>query len=45
VQDQQKARFEEWLQQFGGLILRIARGYTRTDEDRGDLVQENRLNR
>jgi RNA polymerase sigma-70 factor, ECF subfamily len=40
VQDQHKARFEEWLQQFGGLILRIARGYTRTDEDRDDLVQE-----
>jgi RNA polymerase sigma-70 factor (ECF subfamily) len=41
VPDQhQKALFEEWLRQYGGLILRIARSYTRTDEDRDDLAQE-----
>jgi RNA polymerase sigma-70 factor (ECF subfamily) len=37
---QQKALFEDWLRQYGGLVLRIARSYTRADEDRDDLVQE-----
>lgn len=35
-----KPQFEAWLQQYGGLILRVARAYTRTDEDRDDLVQD-----
>ena len=28
------------MRQYGGLVLRIARSYTRADEDRDDLVQE-----
>lgn len=32
--------FEAWVRQHGGLILRIARAYAATDEDRDDLNQE-----
>jgi RNA polymerase sigma-70 factor (ECF subfamily) len=34
------ALFETWLQQYSGVIYRIARSYTQSDEDRDDLVQE-----
>jgi RNA polymerase sigma-70 factor (ECF subfamily) len=32
--------FKDWLQEHGGTILKIARAYTLTAEDRQDLVQE-----
>lgn len=32
--------FEAWIRQYGGLILRVARAYTTTDEDREDLAQD-----
>lgn len=36
----QRTLFEAWVRQYGGLILRVARGYTIADEDRQDLAQE-----
>lgn len=35
-----KSIFEDWLQEHGGLILKVARAYTNSAEDREDLVQE-----
>jgi RNA polymerase sigma-70 factor, ECF subfamily len=32
--------FESWVRQHGGLMLRVARAYTVTEEDREDLAQE-----
>jgi len=32
--------FESWVRQHGGLLLRVARTYTATEEDREDLVQD-----
>jgi RNA polymerase sigma-70 factor (ECF subfamily) len=32
--------FESWVRQHGGLILRVARAYAGTEEDRQDLAQE-----
>lgn len=36
----QRSVFESWARQYGGLILRVARGYTVAEEDRQDLVQD-----
>jgi RNA polymerase sigma-70 factor (ECF subfamily) len=32
--------FESWLRQYSGVLYRIAQAYTRSAEDRDDLVQE-----
>lgn len=35
-----RSRFESWVREHGGVILRMARAYTTSDEDREDLAQE-----
>ena len=35
-----KALFKTWLQEHGGTVLKVARAYTLTEEDRQDLTQE-----
>lgn len=35
-----ESAFSDWVRQHGGTILKVARAYTRTSEDRDDLVQE-----
>lgn len=32
--------FEAWLEKHGGVVLKVARAYTRAEEERQDLVQE-----
>ncbi|MBL8848273.1 MAG: RNA polymerase sigma factor [Planctomycetaceae bacterium] len=39
-EDTQAALFSDWVRQHGGAVLKVARAYTRTPEDRQDLVQE-----
>lgn len=36
----QATRFEEWLRQYGGIVLKVARAYTLSVEEREDLTQE-----
>lgn len=38
--DHLTALFSDWAQQHGGTVLKVARAYTRTAEDRQDLTQE-----
>lgn len=33
-------RFDEWLRQYGGIVMKVARAYTSTSEEREDLAQE-----
>jgi len=35
-----EARFKEWLDQFGGILVKVARAYTINPEDGEDLLQE-----
>jgi len=38
--DQQAEQFTAWVRKHGGAVLKVARAYARTTEDRQDLVQE-----
>jgi len=38
--DDSEAVFKTWLQEHGGIVFKVARAYTFTDEDRKDLVQD-----
>ena len=38
--DAQAELFSDWVRRHGGAVLKVARAYTRTQEDRQDLAQE-----
>lgn len=38
--DNTEAVFKTWLQEHSGIVFKVARAYTFTDEDRKDLVQD-----
>lgn len=38
--NERAARFEDWLRQHGGIVLKVARAYTLSLEEREDLAQE-----
>ncbi|MFO1095456.1 MAG: RNA polymerase sigma factor [Planctomycetaceae bacterium] len=38
--DSLESAFSAWVRQHGGAVLKVARAYTRTNDDRDDLVQE-----
>lgn len=40
IEPPREARFRDWLNEYRGVLNRIARGYTVTPEDRADLLQE-----
>ncbi|MCA9262535.1 MAG: hypothetical protein KDA60_01755 [Planctomycetales bacterium] len=40
LEDDHKALFLAWLEEHGSAVMKVARAYTLTDEERQDLAQE-----